>query len=112
MLISFKNALLIFLFTLIIFRSVTIACYSENCAFILNLVQYIFTCVFKFCFHAYFFIRDCNTFGGNMIPYVTAKGPLIPLIRSVFSRPLRSITHNLCARVHKVVALQSTISLN
>ncbi len=34
MLISFKNALLIFLFTLIIFRSVTIACYSENFAFI------------------------------------------------------------------------------
>ncbi len=36
----------------------------------LNLVQYIFTCIFLFCFHAcYFFIRDCNTLGGNLIPY-------------------------------------------
>ncbi len=68
MLISFKNALHFF-YLHIIFRSVTIACYSENFALFLNLVQYIFTCVFKFCIHAcYFFIRDCNTFGGNMIP--------------------------------------------
>ncbi len=74
MLISFKNALLIFLFTLIIFDPWPLLAILKTLLSFLNLVQYIFTCVFKFCFHAcYFFIRDCNTFGGNMIPYYRYK---------------------------------------
>ncbi len=35
----------------------------------LNLVQYIFTCIFQFCFHACY-ICDCNTLGGNLIRYL------------------------------------------
>ncbi len=60
---------------LIIFLFVTIVCYSENCANFEDffyLVQYIFTCVFLFCFHAcYFCICDCNTLGGNLIQYMS-----------------------------------------
>ncbi len=41
-----KKNIIIFWFTLIIFLSMTIVCYSKNVAFILNIVQYIFTCVF------------------------------------------------------------------
>ncbi len=44
----------------------------------LNLVQYIFTCVLKCCFHAsYFFIHDCNTLGGNLIPYICSEAPCV-----------------------------------
>ncbi len=46
-----------FLFTRIIFRSVTIACYSENFAFIFKSGAIYFTCVFKFCFHACYFFN-------------------------------------------------------
>ncbi len=35
-----------------------------------DFVRYYFTRVFNFLIYAYYFsIRDCNTFGGNMIPY-------------------------------------------
>ncbi len=63
-----------FLVMLLIFRSVTIVCYSEqNLLSFLHFVQYIFTFIFLFWFHAYYFlfIRDRNTFDGKMIPYVS-----------------------------------------
>ncbi len=33
----------------------------------LHFVQYIFTCIFTFCCHPFFF-HDCNTFGWKLIP--------------------------------------------
>ncbi len=42
----------------------------ENFTFNLNLVQYIFTCVFTLFSHLFFFIHDCNAFVGNLIPYI------------------------------------------
>ncbi len=72
----------------------------------LNLVQYIFTCVFKFCFHAcYFFIHDCNTFGGNMIPYWSPSPAASN--QATYKVTLHSVTDRPVYRAHAVLTCVS-----
>ncbi len=73
---------------LIIFLSVTIVCYSENVAYI---VHYIFTCVFKFSFHACYFL--CLQYFRRESDPIAQKSHVSPLMT------LQMFLYNL----HKVI---------